>query len=81
MADAFIKKGALLFVGWSSVVSLGYVDSTTLDLLGNLCTKNLPVSESMNATMSRAGADRYFGTFLKAYPPEATGQTVKDLIK
>jgi hypothetical protein len=81
LASAFIKKGASVFVGWSSVVSLDYVDSTTLDLLQNLCTKNLPVAESMNSTMSRAGADPYFGTFLKAYPPAATNQTIKDLIR
>ncbi len=80
LANAFIKKGASLFVGWSSVVSLDYVDSTTLDLLNNLCAKNMPVTESMNSTMDRAGADPYFGTFLKASPAQAENQTIQQLI-
>jgi hypothetical protein len=80
LANAFIKKGASLFVGWSSVVSLDYVDGTTLDLLDNLCAKNMPVTESMASTMDRAGADPYFGTFLKAYPAQAENQTLQKLI-
>jgi hypothetical protein len=80
LANAFIKKGASLFVGWSSVVSLDYVDDTTLDFLTNLCDKDMTITASMNSTMERAGADPYFGTFLKAYPPQAESQTIKALV-
>jgi hypothetical protein len=80
LAYAFIKKGASVFVGWNEVVSLDYVDDTTLNLLDNLCARDMTVAESLNSTMERSGVDPYFGTFLKAYPPQAESQTVKDLV-
>ena len=36
MAIAFVEKGASVYIGWSTLVSLEYIDAATLDLLGRL---------------------------------------------
>jgi len=81
MAAAFIDKGASVYVGWSTMVSLEYVDTATLDLLGNLRTGNMTVAQGIARTMTEVGYDPYFQTYLKHYPPESGGRTIKELIQ
>lgn len=80
MTEAFVEKGASVYIGWSSVVSLEYVDSVTLDLLGNLCTANMTVAAGVSRSMADLGNDPYFDSYLKYYPPESGGRTIKELI-
>ncbi len=80
LATAFVKKGASFFVGWSTVVTLDYVDSATLDLLNNLCLKNMTVEQGVASTMAAAGTDPYYNTYLKHYPDEKGNQTIKAIL-
>jgi hypothetical protein len=80
MPAVFVEKGASAYVGWSYVVSLEYVDEVTLDLIGNLCTANLTLSQAITQTMDAHGRDPYFDAFLKYYPAESGDKTVKELI-
>jgi hypothetical protein len=80
MANAFIKKGASLFLGWSTVVTLEYVDSATLDLLNNLCLKNMTVGQGVASTMANAGTDPYYDTYLKHYPTESGNHTINAIL-
>jgi hypothetical protein len=81
MPAAFVAKGASAYVGWSTVVSLEYVDKAALDLLEKLCTGNLTLAEGITRTMADLGSDPSFGAYLKYYPPGSGNQTVKELIK
>jgi hypothetical protein len=81
MATAFIEKGASVYIGWSTVVSLEYVDKATLDLLGNLCTENMKVTPGIARTMAELGPDPYFNACLKHYPPESGNKNLGELIK
>ncbi len=81
MATAFIQKGASVYVGWSSVVSLQYVDNTILNLLNNLYTENMTVEAGITQTMLELGHDPYFHAYLKHYPAESGSQTIRELIK
>ena len=81
MAAAFIEKGASVYIGWSTLVSLEYVDKATLDLLGNLCTENIMVAEGVAKTMAELGHDPYFHAYLKHYPPESGNKNLRELIK
>jgi len=63
------------------VVSLKYVDEVTLDLLGNLCTGNMTLAQSIDRTMADCGNDPYFDSFLKYYPAESRDKTVRELIR
>jgi hypothetical protein len=80
MAFAFIEKGASVYVGWSTVVSLEYVDDVTLDLLANLCTKNMTVAQGITETMADLGHDPYFDAYLKYYPGESGDKKIAELI-
>jgi hypothetical protein len=76
MPEAFIEKGAAAYVGWSAPVGLEYVDNATLDLLENLCARNLPLEEGIEKTMDDAGPDPDFGAYLRYYPPSSGNRTV-----
>lgn len=81
MAIAFIAKGASVYIGWNTLVSLRYVDTATLDLLGNLCRENMTVAQGIARTMAEVGHDPYFHAYLKHYPPESGRKNIKELIK
>jgi len=81
MATAFIEKGASVYIGWSTVVSLKYVDATNLDLLGNLCTENMTVAQGIAETMAELGHDPYFHAYLKHYPSESGSKNIRELIR
>ena len=80
MPAAFIEKGASVYVGWNDVVSLKHVDKVILNLLGNLCTANMTISQSISSTMQEKGADPYFGSYLKYYPLESGDKKLAELI-
>ena len=81
MATAFVAKGASIYMGWSTVVSLEYVDKATLALLGNLCVQGLTVAQGISRTMTGVGHDPYFNAYLKHYPDASGSRTVKELIR
>ena len=81
MAGAFVEKGASVYLGWSDVVSLEYVDDATLHLMGNLCTENMTVAEGVSKTMAELGFDPYFRAYQKYYPSRSGSHTVGELIK
>jgi hypothetical protein len=81
MPAAFVAKGASVYVGWSDVVSLEYVDKAMLDLLENLCTENMTLAQGVSRTMADLGNDPYFDSYLRYSPSESGNMTVKELIR
>ncbi|MFC1908608.1 hypothetical protein ACFLXD_01875 [Chloroflexota bacterium] len=81
MAEAFVRQGASVYLGWSTWVSLEYVDKATLNLLDNLSTENLTIERGIAETMSEVGTDPYFTAYLKYYPAESGGQTIGELVR
>ncbi len=81
MPAAFIEKGASAYIGWSTVVSLEYIDIAVLNLLDNLCTGNMTLAQGMARTMDELGHDPYFGAYLKNYPAESGSKTIRELIR
>ena len=81
MPAAFIEKGASAYPGWSTVVSLEYVDKVTLDLLGKLCTANVTLSQGISRTMADLGYDPYFNAYLKYHPAGSRDKSVRELIR
>ena len=80
MADAFISKGASVFVGWSASVGLDYVDRATLSLINNLCG-DMTVKQAVAKTMAQVGDDPVYATYLRYYPQEAGNRTIAELIQ
>lgn len=81
MAAAFVQKGASTYLGWSATVILDYVDTAALNLVGNLCAKDLTVEQAAAKTMAEVGQDPYYNARLKYYPAKSGSQTICELVK
>jgi len=84
LAEAFIDKGASVYLAWDRSVELYYVDNATPYLIRQLCSERLTIEEAVDNTMDVIGADPEYGAELKYYyyPPSHNGdKTLKELIK
>jgi hypothetical protein len=84
MAQAFIDKGASMYLAWDRSVELYYVDNATTYLINQLCSKGLSVRDSIDSTMAEAGPDPNYGAELQCYytPGSHDGdKTLKELIE
>jgi len=75
MADAFIRKGAKAYIGWTDLVLQPDTDSETLKLLRLLLVEDKPLSDAVSATLYHA-----YGTHLNFYPKEVGSLKVSQLI-
>jgi hypothetical protein len=80
MAQAFVDKGAAIYLAWDVSVMLGYVDDTTTSLVEKLCSDELTIEEAVYDTMREKGPDPNLGAVLKFYPPQAAEKTLRQLI-
>lgn len=81
MAEAFIEKGASVYLGWSATVDLDYVDTATLEIINNLCTKGMPIEEALAKTVAEVGLDPYYHAQPKYYPSGAGNETIIRLVR
>jgi hypothetical protein len=84
MAQAFIDKGASMYLAWDRSVELYYVDNATTYLINQLCSKGLSVRDSIDSTMAEAGPDPNYGAELQCYYDPAShdgDKTLEELIK
>jgi len=77
MAKAFCdKKGAKVYIGWSSWVSIKHSDEETIKLINGLLRENKTIGEAIR----NADMDPYYGAYLKFYPESARDLRVSNLI-
>jgi hypothetical protein len=69
-AEAFIRKGAKVVVGWSGLVSAEHTDAATETLLRHLLLGGLPTTDAVTQTMAELGPDPEYDSTLLVYPPE-----------
>ena len=84
LAEAFVAKGASLYLAWNGTVELNYVDYATPHLMKQLCSGNLTIKEAVDSTMAGIGPDPEYGADLKYYydPLSQNGdKTLKELIR
>lgn len=81
LAQAFIEKGASTYLGWDASVDLSYVDDATLNLVRNLCAKELTVRKAVAKTMAEKGPDPRHRAMLQCYPPSSGSQAVAELVE
>lgn len=84
LAEAFVDKGASVYLAWDRSVELYYVDEATPYLMNQLCSERLTIKEAVDSTMSSIGSDPEYGADLKYYydPLSQNGdKTLKELIK
>jgi len=68
MAEAFIKKGAKTYVGWTGPVSPGQTDQAMTQLLQHLATDNQTIKQAVENTMREVGPDQAYNSTLEYYP-------------
>jgi hypothetical protein len=81
LAEAFIQKGASIYLGWDAAVSLGYVDQATPILITKLCAEQMAIKKAVAETIAAVGPDPDYGADLRYYPSESGKQTIKGLIR
>jgi hypothetical protein len=81
LAQAFVDKGASVYLAWDASVELDYTDEATRYLIGQLCSENVTIKEAVDSTMDVIGPDPKYGAELK-YCPTANGdKTLEELIR
>jgi hypothetical protein len=71
MADAFVKKGAKVYISWNGPVSASHTDQVTTQLLQHLITEKNTVKDAVRKTNNEAGADPIYKSVLLFYPDTA----------
>jgi hypothetical protein len=81
MAEAFIKKGAKVYIGWDGIISLDHTDRATIRLLQSLILHKRTIDEAVTETMGIVGKDPTYNSTLKYYPKtaEAGNHTITNL--
>ena len=84
LAQAFVDKGASIYVGWNGSVELYYIDAATPYLLEQLCSGNLTIKEAVDRTMDIIGPDPEHKAELEyypTYPSDVGGKTLQELVQ
>jgi hypothetical protein len=79
MAEAFINKGAKVYVGWNGTVSADHTDAATSTLLKQLILEQHTIEQAVDNVMNETGPDPAYGSKLAYYPSEAKEQTIQNL--
>ena len=73
MAEAFVQKGARVYISWDGPVSASHTDQATTRLLEHLITERKTIKQAVTETMNEVGPDPVDESILLYYPttPEA----------
>jgi hypothetical protein len=78
MAEAFVKKGAKVYISWNQPVSASHTDTATTQLLQHFLIEKLTLKQSVQETFKQVGFDPTYKSLLIYYPLEAGEQTIDD---
>ena len=80
MATAFSLKGASIYLGWDTFVSIEHVDEATICLVQKLLVDELTVEKAVGETMAEKGRDPVYNAILKYWPRKNGAHTIQELI-
>jgi hypothetical protein len=80
MAEAFVEKGAEVYVGWNRLVSAPHTDQITIDLLRRFLIEEQTIEEAIAGAMNKLGADPKYESVLAHYPTEGGNSTVREIL-
>jgi hypothetical protein len=69
MAEAFIEKGAKVYIGWTSSISASHTDTATAHLLQHLIAEKQTTKQAVVNTVKEVGPDPTYNSQLTYYPP------------
>jgi len=79
MAEAFIEKGAKVYISWNKGVLAFHTDTATTHLLQHFLTEKRTLKESVRETFKEVGFDPVYKSLLIYYPLEVGDQTIEDI--
>jgi len=78
MAEAFVKKGAKVYISWDGPISINHTDQATVQLLQSLILTKRTIKQAVAETMQTVGKDAYNST-LQYYPKTAENYALPNL--
>ena len=78
MAEAFIQKGAKVYISWTGDVLASHTDQATTQLLKHLLTEKQTIEQAVTETMKKVGSDPTHKSQLTYYPIKVGDQTIGD---
>lgn len=79
MAEAFVEKGAKVYVSWNQPVSASHTDTATTQLLQHFLIEKLTLKQSVQETFKEVGFDPIYKSLLIYYPLEVGEQTIENI--
>jgi len=81
MAEAFVKKGAKVYISWDGPVGINHTDKATVQLLQSLFLYKRTIKGAVTETMEIVGKDPTYNSTLQYYPktPEVGNYTISNL--
>jgi hypothetical protein len=80
MAEAFVEKGAKVYVSWNQPVSASHTDTATTQLLQHFLIEKLTLKQSVQETFKEVGFDPIYKSLLIYYPLEVGDYTIQNII-
>ena len=77
MAEAFVERGARVYMGWNEGVSATYTDEATAILLQHLIIEKKAIAQAAEDTMKQVGPDPAYSSILEYYPLESRDYTIQ----
>jgi len=68
MPEAFVGKGAKVYIGWDLAISASHTDKATIKLLQHLITERQTIKQAVTETMKEVGPEPENGSILLYYP-------------
>jgi len=79
MAQAFVDKGAKVYISWDKMVSASHTDLATTHLLQHLLIQKQTIKQAVEKTMKEVGPDMVYESKMLYYPLEAGDRTIQNI--
>ncbi|MDH5374689.1 MAG: hypothetical protein OEW95_02615 [Candidatus Bathyarchaeota archaeon] len=76
MAEAFERRGAKVYMGWTGPIMADHTDTATIHLLKHLLLERATIAEAVIETRKEVGSDPIFDSQIMFYPITATQYTI-----
>jgi len=80
MAEAFIKKGAKVYISWDKAVLASHTDKATIQLLQHLIIEKQTIKKAVTETNKEVGPDPQDGSILLYYPNSADNYAITNSV-
>lgn len=80
MAEAFVQRGAKVYISWNQGVLASHTDLATIRLLQHFIIETRTLKEAVRKTFKEVGPDPSYKSLLLYYPLEAGNYTIQNII-